>query len=157
MADAKYQRGKIYTIRSNKTDLVYVGSTTQRLLCQRMAKHRNSFKRYKNGKYGRCSVFDIFEADKDCYIELYERYPCDGKMELEKREGEIIRLLDCSNKRIAGRKDKEYYENNREIILEKCSQKHTCECGGKYTHGNKAKHMKSTKHQDYVAFMNDEF
>ena len=194
MADAKFKRGKIYTIRSHKTDLVYVGSTCQKLLSSRMSGHRSGFKRYKEGRGDYRASFDIFEVDRDCYIELYERYPCNGKMELEKREGEVIRQLDCVNKVVAGRTHKEWVrdnidkvrrhrkkwsDNNKEHIKqytnahkkekreydkeyrknnkEKINKKHICECGSKFISRNKAIHMKSKKHQYYVAFMNDEF
>ena len=116
MADAKFQHGKIYTIRSNITPLIYVGSTRQRLLSSRMTGHRSKFKAYKNGEYGYCASFDILDIDENAYIELYERYPCDSKEELEKREGEVIRSLDCVNKRVAGRTKEEYREDNKEHI-----------------------------------------
>jgi hypothetical protein len=43
-------------------------------------------------------------------------------------------------------KQKQYYEQNREQIKEQMNQKFTCECGGKYTYGNKSQHFKSRKH-----------
>ena len=151
----KFERGKIYTIRSHKTPLIYVGSTTDKYLSNRMANHRYSYKLYKNGKYNYVASFDILELDRDCYIELYEYYPCESQLELRRREGEVIRLLDCVNKCIAGRTKKDYnvqyYVNNKD----KFTQKHNCECGGKYTYQNKARHMKSKKHRDYIEFITD--
>jgi hypothetical protein len=41
----------------------------------------------------------------------------------------------------------EYYEKNKE----KLNEKHTCECGGKYTTLGKAQHLKTKKHQTYIA------
>ena len=41
-----YNQGKIYTIRSHDSDLIYVGSTTQSL-ARRLAKHKGSYKHYK--------------------------------------------------------------------------------------------------------------
>ena len=152
MANAKYQFGKIYTIRSNITPLVYVGSTCQRHLSSRMTGHRSKFKAYKNGRYHYCAAFDIFEVDENCYIELYEYYPCNTDLELRKREGEIIRQLDCCNKHIAGRTKNEYYQEEKEKYAKR-SQKHNCECGGKYITRNKARHMKSKKHREYMDFM----
>ena len=179
----KFQRGKIYTIRSHATPLIYVGSTTEKYLSSRMAGHRNSFKRYKNGKTDYVTVFDILEVDNDAYIELYENYPCNSDLELRRREGEVIRELDCCNKVVAGRTNKEWVEDNKEHVKQykkewaednkdKCKeqsreyrivhkerlnamakQKHNCECGGKYTNNNKARHFKTKKHQDYIAFI----
>jgi hypothetical protein len=156
MTDAKYQRGKIYTIRSHKTPLIYVGSTCQKYLSSRMTDHRGKFKAYKNGKANYRSSFDIIEIDENCYIELYEDYPCNNRRELEKREGEVIRSLDCCNKNVVGRTKKEYYKqyyvNNKEKITARDSQKYQCECGGKYIHQHKARHMKSKKHQKISKF-----
>jgi len=52
------------------------------------------------------------------YIELYEEYPCNNKELLEKREGEISRLIGSINKNIAGRTKKEWYDDNKVNILE---------------------------------------
>jgi alpha-galactosidase/6-phospho-beta-glucosidase family protein len=117
-----FKRAKIYTIRSHKTNLVYVGSTIEPYLSSRMRGHRKGYKRFKRGVVTYCSSFDIFEIDKDCYIELHEMYPCESKLELRKREGEIIRSLDCVNRAIAGRTRKEYREDNKERIREKDRQ-----------------------------------
>lgn len=43
----------------------------------------------------------------------------------------------------------EYYNNNREKILDRQKQKYTCECGGAYIHANKAKHNRTEKHLNY--------
>ena len=41
-----YANGKIYQIISHAGDKIYIGSTTKRLLSQRMEKHRSSYKRW---------------------------------------------------------------------------------------------------------------
>ena len=149
-----YNNGKVYTIRSrSRPDLVYVGSTTQ-TLSVRYAGHKR-----KNNTSSR-QIIDI----RDSYIELYEAYPCNNREELTKREGEVIRSMDCVNKNIAGRTPKEYRETHRE------EQKHynnthreeykqyqkdkknlqTCICGTIYNYGkssNRKDHYRSQKHQ----------
>jgi glucosamine 6-phosphate synthetase-like amidotransferase/phosphosugar isomerase protein len=50
----------------------------------------------------------------DAYIELIENYPCADKNELNRREGEFIRTMDCVNKCIAGRTQVEYHADHRE-------------------------------------------
>ena len=107
----RYLRGKIYTVRCYDDDrLIYVGSTIQPLSV-RMANHRcdttTSLYKYVNGNW------------KNWYIELYEEYPCDNKELLEKREGEVTRLIGNINKRIEGRTYKEWYEDNKKKIAEK--------------------------------------
>ena len=51
-------------------------------------------------------------------IELIENYPCANNEELSKREGYYQKNFPCSNKMIAGRKRKEYCDDNRTRIRE---------------------------------------
>ena len=181
----KFQRGKVYTIRSNITPLVYVGSTIEPYLSNRMREHRYKYNAYKKGNKKYCSSYVILELDGDAYIELYEHYPCESQLELRRREGEVIRLLNSCNEKIAGRTRKEHYNDNKEKLRAKSkqyrgnnkekikqrnnqyrknnkdkirvqvSQKHNCECGGKYTQGGKARHFKTKKHQRYLSTKTD--
>lgn len=115
-----YSLGKIYKIVGNGK--VYVGSTCERLLCQRLAGHRRSYKCWtnENTKYV-CSSSECM-SDPECYIELLELCPCSCVEELRKCEGKWIRDLECVNKVVAGRTQKEtsqvYYETNKEQINE---------------------------------------
>ena len=104
--DLRYQRGKIYTIRCYDDDTaIYVGSTIQPLSV-RMATHRSN---------KTCSLYQYVNGNWDnWYIELYEEYPCNNKQLLDKREGEIIRLIGNINKRIEGRTYKEWCKDNKE-------------------------------------------
>ena len=108
--DKRYENGRIYTVRCRYDDtLIYVGSTIEIYLSRRMAKHRCNPLACLN---------ECVNGDWDnWYIELYENYPCKSKQELEKREGEIIRLIGTLNRRIEGRTQKEYVEVNRDKIL----------------------------------------
>ena len=99
-----YQQGKIYCIRSHQTEQIYIGSTTQ-TLAQRMAKHKN----ITNG----CRSEQILEY-QDAYIELIELFPCNSKEELNKKEGEHIRIKNCVNKNIPCRTEKERYQDIKE-------------------------------------------
>jgi len=109
-----YSNGKIYKIRSYQTDDVYIGSTTQ-TLSKRIGGHRTTYIQYLEGKNHYVTSYKIV-AFEDAYIELVCLFPCNSKMELEKREGEEIRACVCVNKRIAGRTKKEYRADNREKI-----------------------------------------
>ena len=111
-----YQEGKIYTLRSHQTDKVYVGSTCTPLP-KRLYSHRGEYKRWKDGQNYYCTAWEIVQFE-DCYIELHETYLCQSKAELHRREGEIIREIDCVNKRIEGRTDAEYREDNKVHIAE---------------------------------------
>jgi len=158
-----YKNGKIYTIRSHQTEQFYIGSTTQPLT-KRLTFHKSDYKRYLDGKFNFITSFDIIKFD-DCYIELLEEFPCESKMMLHKREGELIRKNNCVNKSIPCQTRKEYNKNhyvqNRDKIKEykkeyynnnvnKFLQKHTCECGGKFTYSTKAMHLRTIKHQKFI-------
>ena len=116
-----YNDAKIYKIYSLIDDSIcYVGSTCNKKLCQRMAGHKSQYKRWKSNKCGKNTVYDIFDQFglENCIIELIENYPCNNKDELNKKEGGYIRQLNCINKRIEGRTQKEYYESNKDRLLE---------------------------------------
>jgi len=111
-----YKKGLIYTIRSPHTDNIYIGSTCQRL-SKRLYAHKSNFRKYKNGATKYITSYKILEFG-DAYIELLESYPCNNKIELCKREGEVIREYKniCVNKYIAGKTLKKYYQENKEQV-----------------------------------------
>jgi len=102
-----YQNGKIYKIESLEGKCMYIGSTCQKL-CVRMAGHRASMKKNR----GTTSKEVLKYTDAKIY--LIENYPCDSKEELLRKEGEYIRKLDCVNTTVAGRTDKEYYNDTKD-------------------------------------------
>jgi len=168
-----YENGKIYKLWSNQTDLVYIGSTCNPLH-KRFYQHKNHYKNIK--QY--ITAFELLKYE-DCKIELIETYSCKSKEELNAREGYWIRKENCVNKCVAGRGKKEYQEEHKEKIKkygkeyreenkeylqnyfkeyqeehkeeikEKRNKKIDCECGGFFSLYNKARHLKSKKHEDY--------
>ena len=111
-----FQNGKIYSICSHQTDKIYIGSTTRPLNIRFIGHKQNS---------NPCSSSDIMKFE-DAYIQLIEYYPCANKTELNRREGEIIKINNYVNKNIAGRTfieyKKQYLEDNKEQIKEKMKQ-----------------------------------
>jgi len=112
-----YKNGKIYALRSYKTDDVYIGSTTT-TLTKRKSGHKGDYKEYLKGKKAYITSFELIKHD-DCYIELIEDCPSDNRNQLERREGQIIRETDCVNRITPGRTKKEYYQNNKIEFIEK--------------------------------------
>ena len=111
--DKRYENGKIYTIKHPKDDKVYVGSTI-RTLNNRFGKHKKDYD---------CCLYKYVNGNFDgWYIELYENYPCKNKYILLRREGEVTKLIGSINTRIAGRKGKEWYEDNKEKVLKRCEK-----------------------------------
>ena len=162
MKPYKYYNGKIYKITSEHTDDIYIGSTIQSL--------HTRLNEHKNNKIKSIVSHKLFELG-ECKIELIEEYPCDNRQQLAKREGEhILNNKNCINKNISGRTKKEGnridYLNKREHYLElarknkiknkehiqaQYKEKFKCECGGHYTRYHKNRHLKTTKH---IQFMN---
>ena len=124
-----YENGSVYVIRNNVNDLVYVGSTTI-AISQRMAQHR------ENAKCADRRTVSIYKAFKEIgvenfYIELVERWPCNAKAELNKREGYWMREFNSvkngynmhlergyTNAQSKERR-KEYYAENKETLAPK--------------------------------------
>lgn len=122
-----YQNGKIYAIKSNLGDKVYVGSTTKKYLSERMSDHRGAFKACKKGTAHWCASHELFTqyGVENCYIELVELFPSNTRDELATRENHYIRSLVCVNKQLAistpestVAAKKKYQDNNREKIKE---------------------------------------
>jgi hypothetical protein len=109
----KYDNGKIYRLIDNTNGNIYIGSTIQPL-----------YKRKSQHKEGsnRCKSKSIIE-NGDYDMILIENYPCKSKEELEARERHYIDNTDCINKQLPGRTEAEWYQDNKERILEKAKNK----------------------------------
>lgn len=160
---SNFQEGKVYKIVSDVVPDIYIGSTTE-TLSARLSKHKHSYKQYLDGKYHKITSHEIIRADPNCRIELLEHYPCTSREELLRRECHYVRMYNgiCVNKRMPGRTQKQYYQenkiriltknaqyyaDNREKILEKLCSDATCECGNIVNRGNLAAHRKTKKHK----------
>ena len=115
-----YLNGKIYMIEpicEYETGDIYIGSTT-RPLSERMNQHRANYK--SNNVKCKCKASLLFEkyGVENCKIVLIEEYPCDNKISLDRKEGDHQRLIKCINKKISGRTDKEYQNDNADKIKE---------------------------------------
>jgi len=160
-----YSQGKIYKIVSPNHSKIYIGSTVK-TLAVRFSEHKSQ----RN-----CCATEIIDAG-DADIKTIEDYPCLDKYQLEDREAEI-QLMDwdaCVNKQVAGalrraggkveyhkayyeanvdtlkENMKAYYEANFETIKAKKNEKCTCFCGATYTHSNKARHLRTKRHMNFV-------
>lgn len=109
MEENKYSKGKIYKlcIKSNiqNDGEIYIGSTIEPYLCNRIGKHRSDYKRFLDGKMNNILSFKLFEKYglNNVEIVLLENYPCNSKQELHARERYYIENNLCVNKIIVGR------------------------------------------------------
>jgi hypothetical protein len=117
--------GKIYKLISNFTEQIYIGSTCQ-TLPRRKAKHKNDYKRYKEGKCNYMTSYELLKLG-DIDIILIENYCCLSKKELLERERHFIEnSKNCINEVIPIRTDeekKEYYNNYKEINKDRINKR----------------------------------
>ena len=145
----KYLNGKIYLIKSLlNPSRVYVGSTCD-MIAVRWARHILSL-----GK-SMTSVDKEVNGDWDNWkIEFYELFPCDCKMMLKRREGEIIKQIGTINQRIAGttilESQRNHYDKNKEKCLARGKEKVECEnCKSLVSKNGMAAHKRSDKCINY--------
>ena len=162
--DNKYKNGKIYTIRyKNDNRLIYVGSTVQPLY-KRFSSHKSDSRDPKKENYLLYQKFSETDIN-DWYIELYEDCPCERREQLMQREGQVIREIGTLNKRIEGRTDKEYREDNKDKFqeyrkeynkvhknkIQEYNSEHVfCDCGCSVNRNNILRHKQTHKHQNIM-------
>jgi Uri superfamily endonuclease len=117
MDNPKYKDGKIYTIKNNQdSSLVYVGSTIHTLE-HRLYRHKCDCSK------DRCKNWLLYRTINnnwdDWTMSLHSNYPCNDRRELCRREGEVIREIGTLNCEIAGRTWREWYDDEKEVILKK--------------------------------------
>jgi hypothetical protein len=96
---------------------------------------------------------EIKEKLKDYYQnnkEQHNQYSKEYRQNNKKYFKEYNKQYRKDNREKIAERKKQYYQDNREQIKEQANKKFDCECGGKYTHGNKPRHLRSKKHQKYL-------
>jgi len=149
-----YSKTIIYKIVCNDLNITecYVGHTTN--FIQRKNRHKSNCNCETNDSYN----FKIYKFIRDngnwnnwTMIEI-EKYPCNDINEATARERYWYEQLNSKlNTDCPARTQKEYYNTNKEQILEQKKQKFNCECGNNYSCTNKARHMNSQKHINFMA------
>ena len=93
----------------------------------------------------RCSITK--DEMKEIKKEYNKHYKIDNFDKIKETRNEWL----VNNAEKLKEQSKQYWINNIEKIKEYKNQKHTCECGGKYTTCSKAKHQNTAKHQNYLS------
>jgi len=112
--------GYIYKIWSvSNPEMVYYGSTQQQV-CKRMNDHRRGYDTWKNPNKNKnfTSSYLIFDMGEYEYATL-ESIEFEELFELRNRERFYIENNTCVNCRVPNRTNKEWCEENREILREK--------------------------------------
>ena len=174
-----YSKGLIYKIccLDPKIKDVYVGSTTK--LVKRRCQHKNACNN-ENCKNHNLSVYQFIRANggwENWEVVQIEKYSCETKAELETRERYHLETLGATlNCKVPTRTKKEYYkdnfeaiserhkqynlknpeyqkqyrQDNREVLLEKRSKKINCECGTVVCKNYILRHRRTQKHIAWV-------
>ena len=170
-----YNNGKIYKIEpkvEHDIDEVYVGSTTKKYLSQRLTAHRGAYNQWKKGQATKVMAYNLFDTYgfENCQIILLENVQANSRDELHAREAHHIKSIICINKYIPLRSDKEYYQDNKEIILNRVfeyNKNHkdekkeydneyrkktpfVCACGSTVSFHHKSDHLKTKKHINFI-------
>ena len=144
-----YANAKIYRIYCNITKKCYIGSTTT-TLSRRLSTHKAKYKSFLNGDHHFVSSFEILE-NNDYVIVLIENYECKNKEELFKRERFYIEKMECVNKRLPIRSNKEWVEDNKDKIKEygknyyQNNKKELLDKSKEYYENNKTKVLENIK------------
>jgi hypothetical protein len=85
------------------------------------------------------------------HVEEFKEYSSAYYAEHKEEAKELQKKHYAENQEEILLQKKEYYQQNKEEIQKRRQTKHDCECGGKYTTGNKSNHIKTKLHQTYLA------
>ena len=104
-----YINSKIYKLVCDDPDKIYIGSTTQKYLSNRLSGHHQDFKKKLKATMSR----ELFEIG-GVKIVLIENFPCNTKDELLSRERYYIENFKCVNKHLPIHTKEELREHKRE-------------------------------------------
>ena len=153
---------KYIMYRISVADYTYIGSTKD--FKQRKGKHKSNCNNVNNPSHN----LKVYQMIRDnggwdkCEMVPVEECDCEDKLQAHIREEELRKEYNAemnSRKAYSTIEEKneyqkeyckEYREANKETILQKNKEKITCECGSIICIGEKSRHLKSKKHQDYI-------
>jgi len=163
--------GIVYKLHHRSKDLdnnFYIGSTVSEK--DRRWKHKTACNNQNDPKYNYKVYQFIRENDGwnswelepikkyfNVTIRQLERYEQQTRDELlpnlnnHKSGSGISHIYQIDQNEYNRQNMKQYYQENRDGILEKKRHKFTCDCGGSFASSNKSRHLKSKKHKNWEA------
>ena len=121
-----YKNSIIYKLCCKNPEItdIYIGSTTN--FTRRKHTHKSKCNNINSKNYN-YNVYKFIRENggwNNWDMVLIEEYSCNNKLELHKKERDILEQLGATlNSRVPNRNKKQYYENNKEQIKEK-NKKH---------------------------------
>lgn len=125
----------------SRTKKEYYEENKEHLIECKKIHYKNNKDYYKNynKEYRENNIDKLNEQQKE-----YRKKNIDKVKEQQKEYRKI------NNKKL-NEYDRQKYIKNREFILKKQAEIKVCICGLNYTHNHKSRHLKSKKHQQYLA------
>lgn len=132
---AKYRNAVIYLLKDENDTYdndIYIGSTIN--LKMRILKHKSEIRINKTKKTKKTIYFN--KKNKVLVYEILLGYNCNNRLELIKKEAELIKIINptlnsisayntIEEKKMYDKKfNKNYYQNHREILLEKANNRY---------------------------------
>ena len=148
-----YQNSKVYKIINEKNEIIYIGSTAQKL-CQRYQTHNHKSPNHKiilienypcNSREELCmreynkKYHEKYKENNKEYIQQYQKNNYENNKEKIKEHYE-------NNKKEIKQTRKKYRENNRKEINKKQNEKVKCEFCGFQSNKNHLKRHQQTKY-----------
>jgi len=97
---------------------------------------------------------ELKNENKENYQRRLELNPNYNQEHYQKHKEQIIKqhkIYREANKELISEKQKEWYQKNKNKIAEQHKETFTCDCGSISTIGNKSRHERSLKHQNYLS------
>jgi len=150
-----FNNAKVYMmvpICEHEPNEIYISSTRYKYLSQSLANYKNELKHVEKGTKKESVVHALFKKYGEDNIQfiLLENVECTSIDGLKARVAHYIYSMDCLNKRIPLRTNKQYIEDNKEKIKERNEEKYVCCCGDIISRGYLSKHYKTKKHIKYL-------
>jgi hypothetical protein len=116
---------------------------------ERKAKMKEQQKKYReeHTEQIKTSKQIHYEQNKANILEQQRKYKEEHKEELKEQNK---KYMEDNKDKIQARQSK-WYEDNKAAILQKQKEMTTCDCGAQIRKSGKAQHLRSKKHNDYLA------
>lgn len=151
----KQYNNKIYqTIRDNGGFNNWKMVEIDRQICLDLSDTRKIEQKYIEELQANMNMIYAFRTNKQYEIDNKKKiaeqkkiYNLENKEKITKNR----QKYEHENKNQISERKKQYYLDTREQKIIKCN----CECGGTYCYSTKSRHLKTQKHQNYLATINN--
>ena len=143
-----FARERFYIENNNCLNKCIPGRTFKEYYYNNKEKIKENKKEYyhKNKEKIKENKKEYYDNNKEKIKENKKEYYDKNKEKIKESQKEYY----DDNKENRKEYIKSYYIANKEKLSEKQKQKFECDCRGKFTHGHKARHIKTAKHQKYL-------